>query len=115
MRVALLLISLGAAACATVPANTYGSKASAGHPPPLPAGAAAVPMWDHFCSRIFDWSTELIRVLDEASANGWEMVAAAGDSSPPILMCFKRPRPGAPPERPITRPPGTAPAAPPQS
>ena len=112
MRLALLLIALGAAACVSHVA-TYGSNASAGHPPPLAVGAA-VPMWDHFWGVPVGPPDALIKLLDEASANGWELVGIGSDSTTTNLMCFKRPRPGAPAERPVTRPPGTPPAAPPQ-
>ena len=103
MRIAALLIALGMTACTRV--NTYGASASAGHPPPLPAGAV-VPMWEHFCGMPMGRPDSLITLLDEASANGWELVSQSMDHSA-LVLCFKRPR-GAPAE-----PPGKSPPMPP--
>jgi hypothetical protein len=104
MKLVALLIALGAAACVN---RTYGSGASSGHPPPLPR-SAGLPMWDHFCG-IAAGTDGLTKLLDEASANGWEMVSYS-ISSDGNLVCFKRPHGSAPPAEP---PPGVAPVSPP--
>ena len=106
MRVFSLLLVLGTAACA----RTYGSGAFNGHPPPLPPGVT-VPIWDYFCGGTAeDELTNLTNVLDEASANGWEMVSC-GVTGSYTLCCFKRPHMGAPR---APQPPAATPTAPPR-
>ena len=100
------MFALGAVACVPKVA-TYGASASAGHPPPLPAGTT-VPMWDHYCAEPTGHTGALITLLDEASASGWELVGMAYDS-PTTLICFKRPRTTPAP----TEPPASTPPAPP--
>jgi hypothetical protein len=108
MRIAALMFALGATACITR-VNTYGASASAGQPPLLPAGAT-VPMWDHYCAEPTGRKDALIKLLDEASANGWELVGMGFDN-PTMLICFKRPHvtPAS------TEPPGKTPPAAPSS
>lgn len=86
MKTVALLIALGVAGCTNA---TFGAGASSGHPPPLPPGTN-IPKWDHFCGAVAG-TDGLTRLLDEASANGWEMVSEAGG-----VVCFKRPHPSQP-------------------
>jgi hypothetical protein len=51
----------------------------------------------------------LTKMLDEASANGWEMVSYSIATNG-NLVCFKRPQAGPP-----TQPPGAAPASAPSA
>ena len=95
MKQSLVLVFLLVSSACSAHTATYGANASGGAPPPLPAGVAP-PMFDHYCAGIEPGRNPedaLRRLLDEASAAGWEMVAVAGDA----LFCFKRPRPPAGP------------------
>jgi hypothetical protein len=89
-RLVALALSLGLTACAARTMNI--SSSGTGGVPPLPAGATA-PRWDHYCSFFGGGrggDLQFAALLDEASANHWEMVSAVpADAS--IMVCFKRP------------------------
>jgi hypothetical protein len=89
-RLVALAVSLGLAACAARTMNI--SSSGAGGVPPVPVGVNA-PKWDHYCSFFGGGRggrTEFAALLDDASANHWEMVSAV-PAYATILVCFKRP------------------------
>jgi hypothetical protein len=76
MRVSFLVAALVLSACAAR-TETYGASASGGLPPPLPPGLQ-VPLYDHYCASFSvgrGADAEFTRMIDAASAEGWEMVS----------------------------------------
>ena len=86
-RMRFLILSLLLLSACDAGPRTFGAGASAGSPPPLPAGWE-VPQFDHYCAYIEGGAgpSELGHLLDEASKEGWELVAVWQG-----LFCFKRP------------------------
>lgn len=90
LRVTVLALSVGLAACGAKTMNI--SASGRGGVPPLPPGVN-VPKWDHYCAFYAGGEggeTEFAAMLHDASESSWEMVSAAplGNS---VLLCFKRP------------------------
>lgn len=80
-----LVFALLLPACSPVN-RTYGADSMPG----LPAPQAGAPQWDHYCAalpiRNVGGREEIARLLEAASVQGWELVAAW-----PGTFCFKRP------------------------
>ncbi len=86
---ACLAVALLLSACIPT-TRTYGASTSNGMPPALPI-MAQVPRWDHFCAELgVRGADDLARLLESASAQGWEMAGASSG-----IFCFKRPHVGA--------------------
>lgn len=93
-------------ACA--PTMMVGAGSEEGRIQPRPPGAM-YPNWEYFCHMVNMNNADA--VLNEAGAQGWEMVTLAGSA-----VCFKRPLPPpgyAPAPLPASAPPPAPPPAPP--
>jgi hypothetical protein len=85
MRWPVLLALVLVSACTPI-TRTYGASSPGGMPPELPA-QTQVPLWDHFCAELgVRGADDLARLLESASAQGWEMAGASSG-----IFCFKRP------------------------
>lgn len=65
--------------------NVYGTGGGSKAIPPRPPGAT-YPNWEHICVHVTN-PDELSNALNDAGAQGWELVMLAQGA-----LCFKRPR-----------------------
>jgi hypothetical protein len=82
----MLGVAMFLAACSST-TRIGGGAGSAVVPP---ATSATGPRWEHFCGQVVQergYEEEVAKLLDTASAEGWELVGVDGE-----LFCFKRPR-----------------------